>query len=316
MVKVLDIFSGGGGSSYGAAKAGAEIVCGIDMDPVAIENFRHNFPNAIGITKRLEGVRLKQLREKIGDIDLLLASPECTNHTCAKGSAPRSEESRATALQALRFARYFKPRWIVLENVVHMRPWSRYGELKEKLEAEGYKLKELILDASEFGVPQKRRRLFLVGDREAVPNRPATSSNQDTLNVADIIDRSGSWKTTALYRDGRALATIERAERAISALGENRPFLIVYYGTDGCGGWQGIDRPLRTITTVDRFAFVDPTKGEHRMRMLQVPELQKAMGLGEDYEFIAGTRRDRVRILGNGVCPPVMEAITTSITVN
>lgn len=314
MVRVLDIFSGGGGSSYGAKKAGAEIVCGIDLDPVAIENFQHNFPDAIGITKRLEDVQLKRLREKIGEIDLLLASPECTNHTCAKGSAPRSEESRATALQALRFAKYFKPRWIVLENVVHMRPWSRYGELKEKLEGEGYKLEELILDASEFGVPQKRKRLFLVGDRKGVPNKPATSCTKSPMHVADIIDKSGVWKTTPLYRDNRAIETIARAERAMDALGAEMPFLIVYYGTDGCGGWQGIDRPLRTVTTVDRFAFVDQAEGEYRMRMLQVPELQRAMGLGDDYEFIAGTRRDRVRILGNGVCPPVMEAVVAAAT--
>lgn len=54
-------------------------------------------------------------------------------------------------------------------------------------------------------------------------------------------------------------------------LGEDTSFLLVYYGTDGCGGWQRLDRPLRTVTTIDRFALVEPSatghnkKGCHRL---------------------------------------------------
>jgi DNA (cytosine-5)-methyltransferase 1 len=132
LIKTLDIFCGGGGSSYGARSAGAEIVCGVDLDDHATAIYHDNFPAAQTITARLEAISPRKLRDKIGEIDLLLASPECTNHTCAKGAAPRSEASRATAMQALRFAAEFKPRWLILENVVHMRPWSRYSELKDR----------------------------------------------------------------------------------------------------------------------------------------------------------------------------------------
>ncbi len=58
-------------------------------------------------------------------------------------------------------------------------------------------------------------------------------------------------------------------------------FLLEYYGSDGVGGWQKINCPLRTITTVDRFALVKPSPRGHEMRMLQVPELQLAMGMDE-----------------------------------
>ena len=166
MTRTLDIFCGGGGSSYGARNAGAEIVCGIDLCEVATATYEENFPDATVITKALESINPRKLRDSIGEIDLLLASPECTNHTCAKGSAPRSEQSRATAMQTLRFAKEFRPRWLILENVVHMRPWSRYEELKESLEDLGYNVSEFILDASDFGVPQSRRRLFVVCDLE------------------------------------------------------------------------------------------------------------------------------------------------------
>jgi len=108
----------------------------------------------------------------------------------------------------------------------------------------------------------------------------------------------------------RAKATLERFERGIAAVGKNKPFLLVYYGSDHAGGWQQLNRPLRTITTVDRFAIVkpDPEHG-HVMRMLQVPELQAAMGMPSKMKFEAGTRRDRIRMIGNAVCPNVMREV-------
>ena len=61
-----------------------------------------------------------------------------------------------------------------------------------------------------------------------------------------------------LRSENRAKATIERAERAITALGVRKAFLLVYYGSDAAGGWQRLTAPLRTLTTLDRFAYVKP----------------------------------------------------------
>jgi DNA (cytosine-5)-methyltransferase 1 len=313
-VRTLDLFCGAGLSSSGARAAGVTMVGAIDLSTVATQTYSHNFPNAEVINKRLEDVRPSQLRAKIGDIDLLLASPECTNHTCAKGAAPRSELSRATAMQVLRYAKAFEPRWIVMENVVHMRPWSRYPELIKKLGGLGYNVREQVLDSSEFGVAQKRRRLFVICDREAVPAEIKPPVQEGIRQVRHILDMDDRWRTTPLFRKGRAKDTLARAKRAIAELGEDQPFLIVYYGTDGCGGWQSLDRPLRTITTVDRFALVRPTEHGYRMRMLQVPELMRAMGLDDQFEMPAGTRRDKIRLLGNGVCPPVMQRVVASLS--
>lgn len=49
------------------------------------------------------------------------------------------------------------------------------------------------------------------------------------------------------------------------------------------------------------------------MRMLQLPELRRAMGFGDDFKLDLGTRRERVKLLGNGVCPPVMEHIVHAL---
>ncbi|MDL1862225.1 DNA cytosine methyltransferase [Betaproteobacteria bacterium PRO7] len=312
-IRVFDMFCGGGGSSLGARAAGARIVGGADMAEYAALSFRANFPEAKLLSGDLRKHNTATVARLVGRVDLLLSSPECTNHTCAKGSAPRSEESRETALQVLRYARVFEPRWIVLENVVHMRPWKRYSELKTGLSDLGYQVQEVVLDAADFGIPQRRRRLFMVADKEH--RLGALSFPKSTAKPANsILDARGTWKTTPLRQKGRAKDTLKRAERAIAEVGTKTPFLLVYYGTDGAGGWQSLDVPLRTVTTLDRFALVEPGPNGHTMRMLQPSELRRAMGFPASYHFPEGTRRDKIRLLGNAVCPPVMKQIVAELT--
>jgi DNA (cytosine-5)-methyltransferase 1 len=108
---------------------------------------------------------------------------------------------------------------------------------------------------------------------------------------------------------------LNRAARGIGKLGEGKPFLLVYYSSDGGGGWQTLDRPLRTMTTLDRFGLIEWRGREPFLRMLQVPELQRAMGFPSSYKLLQGSRRDRIKLLGNGVCPPVMQAIVSALGV-
>jgi DNA (cytosine-5)-methyltransferase 1 len=132
----------------------------------------------------------------------------------------------------------------------------------------------------------------------------------------DVINSNGLYDFTFLETDNRAKATLERAHAAIRTLGSNKRFLLVYYGSDGGGGWQPLDRPLRTITTLDRFAYVRPSKHGHQMRMLQVEELKRAMGFPERFRLSVGTRRDKIKLLGNAVCPEVMRVIVRTLITN
>ncbi len=313
-MRALDLFCGAGGSSVGAQAAGVDIVAGVDLDPVATATYSANFPHAHIVADRAENVDLPALRRTIGAVDLVLASPECRNHTCAKGAAPRDEANRATAFLVVDYVRHFRPRWLVVENVVHMRSWRRYEELLRCLQSLGYHLREHVLDASRFGVPQSRRRLILVGDRGRPPPRHIAPHDGAAPTAASILDPTGTWKTSPLRHRRRARATLQRADRAFAKLGPTASFLLVYYSTDGCGGWQKLDRPLRTVTTVDRFALVAHDGQAPRMRMLQVPELARAMGMPADFVLPTGTRRDQIRLLGNGVCPPVMTAVVNALT--
>ena len=292
--------------------AGAAIAGGIDAWDLAARTYADNFPGA-KVQRRRMGPHSQPGRGFTeGEIDLLLASPECTNHSPAKGAVERCETSRGTSHYVLRFAAKLKPRYVVLENVVQLRNWHGFHPLLGGLADLGYKSRTHVLDAVNFGVPQTRRRLFVVCDREREP-RGSLDQVSCRRTAEEIVRLDGHHASRPLMADGRAVSTIERAQRGMAALGRGVPFLVVYYGSDGSGGWQRLDRPLRTLTTLDRFGLVTWNGTEPMLRMLQVDELRKAMGLPDDHVLGRGTRRDRIKMLGNGVCPPVMHRIVESL---
>lgn len=311
--KAIDLFAGVGGSSCGARDAGVEIAAAVDCWPLARDTYKSNFPTVKFFDSKCERIKLRRLKNEIRSADLIIASPECTSHTCAKGNAPRSEKSRRTAFQVIRFAKVFKPRWVVVENVVHMRTWKSYEKWLAQLKRLGYKIREQVINAADHGVPQARRRLFIICDREKPPDEVKTTVRRKK-SAASVLCRNGRFKFSMLRLANRAPATLQRASRAITAVGDRRSFLIVYYGSDAAGGWQRLSVPLRTLTTLDRFAYVKPTKKGHKMRMLQVPEIKTAMGFTPDFLLEYGTRREKIKLLGNAVCPPVMAAVIRSLT--
>jgi DNA (cytosine-5)-methyltransferase 1 len=311
-IRAIDLFCGAGGSSWGAKAAGVSIIAGFDQWELAGKTFKSNFPKAQFFHGKLESAAIRKLAKELGQIDLILASPECTNHSVAKGKKRRSEESRETAFQVIRFARVFKSRWIVIENVGNMKKWRQYKKFLRQLNDLGYHVLEQRLNSADFKVPQQRKRLFLLCDREQQP-RCIPKINGTRLTASSFVSLNGEYRWSTLRHKNRAKATLKRARLAKRNVGVNKPFLLVYYGSDAAGGWQRLNQPLRTITTLDRFAIVKPSTEGDKMRMLQVPELQVAMGMG-DMRFIHGTRRDKIKMIGNAVCPPVMREAVKNLT--
>jgi DNA (cytosine-5)-methyltransferase 1 len=310
-LRTIDLFCGAGGSSYGARKAGAQIIAGFDISNSAVTAYKANFPEANVFHSDLRELTPQKVKNEIGNVDLILASPECTNHSVAKGSKERCEESKRTAFQVTRYAEVFKPKWIVIENVVEMQSWSEHPKLLEELWGLNYFVKEMRLNSADFGVPQARKRLFLLCSLAREFEIPVTKTGK-RKPVSGIIDWSDKYRYTPVFKDGRAENTLTRAENAIRVLGKKQAFIIVYYGTGD--GWQSIDVPLRTITTLDRFALVKPHRNGHQMRMLQPEELKLAMGFSNDYDLnLNVTRRDKIKLMGNGVCPPVMKEIVSHL---
>lgn len=311
MPTFVDLFCGAGFGARGAVRGGGIPLLGLDAWNLATQNYKANFPHSDIITAKIEDVSPKALGTKYRP-DVLLTSPECTSHSIARGAKPGSEKSRETAIGIVPWVKAMKPRWVIVENVNRMKKWDRHDELVQTIDRLGYSVSDLLLNSADFGSAQARKRMFLICDREGtyVSRDELLAIETRTRKTArDIIDWDTEHRVTELYSKNRAEATIQRAERAISALGHGVPFIIVYYGSDYAGGWQTLDAPLRTVTTIDRFGLVTWNNKIPYVRMLQPSELLKAMGGGRDHCLPYGNRRDRVKLCGNGVCSDVMTAI-------
>lgn len=308
MKTFADLFCGGGLGARGAVQAGMSPVVAVDLWDIACRTYAANFPDAIVVNDRIEKLNPLDYCSP-GELDLLIASPECTNHSVAKGSAPRDESSKETALHTVDWIAALRPTWFVIENVKQMKTWGRYGELVDKLRAQGYQMREEVVNAAEYGAPQGRIRLFLIGGLGVVPPAITPPMDVERRTVREILDPEGTWPMSPLFTERRAQATQERARDAIKALGSDAEFLIVYYGSGGEKSWQTLDVPLRTVTTIDRFALVCKRNNRWKMRMLQPTELARAMSLPDEHRFPAGTRRELVKVCGNGVCAVVMQRI-------
>ncbi len=316
-LRAIDLFCGIGGNSWGAQQAGVEIVAGFDKWDLAGRSIKTTSRTRGSTRKTCPSFRAptsNAFSREIGTIDLILASPECTSHSVARGGKPKMKKA-CVFPGTSGAAEVFQLRWMVIENVVAMKSWMRYKDFLRVLhERSHYHCLPQSLTASDFGVPQRRYRLYILCDRDQKPE-PVITTVEKQAPAAKVLSPDGQYTFTPLDKPGRAKKTIARAERGFAALGRETPFLMVYYGTDHAGGWQTLETPLRTVTTLDRFALVRPDGNSgHEMRMLQPPELQAAMGFPPEFKLAHGVRRDKIHLLGNAVCPPVMEAIVRSLT--
>jgi len=310
MLTFVDLFCGGGFGGRGAVAGGGTPLLGVDSWYIATDTYKENFPKADVLCSPIEELDPYALAEDYSP-DVLLTSPECTSHSIARGAKPGTEKSRETAIGILPWLDAMKPRWLIVENVNRMKKWNRHNELVETIEGAGYKVNDLYLNAADFGTPQARKRMFLICDREGsiISEEDLKSIHRRQRKTArQILAKEGTYKSSPLYKPGRAQATIDRAKRAMKELGKGKDFIIVYYGSDYAGGWQSLDAPLRTVTTIDRFGLVTWDNGKPQLRMLQPDELLRAMG-AKKHTLNHGSRREKVKLCGNGVCAPVLDII-------
>ena len=315
-MEFIDLFCGAGFGARGAVVAGAKPVLAVDCWEIATSTYADNFPNCHVRTDFVEKLNPKKLAKSVR-CDILLASPECTSHSIARGARPGCDRSRETATTIVPWLEVFEPRWLIVENVKRIEKWPGHEILLKRIQRLGYRISYLLLNAADFGVPQSRKRLFLLCDRygtETSADDLKVLHKRKRKTVRSILVPDDVYQSRPLYSEKRAAATLDRAEKAISALGTGIPFLVVYYGTDGAGGWQTLDAPLRTVTTLDRFGLVTWRQGIPLLRMLQPDELMRAMGSGSKHRLAFGTRREKIKLCGNGVCSPVVEMIVRRIT--
>lgn len=168
-LKVLDIFCGCGGLSYGFIQAGYDVVLGIDHWKDAIDTFEKNHPQSKGIIADLafETPDIIAKNTDINKIDLIIGGPPCQGFSIA-GKRIVDDERNKLYKSFVSFVDYYKPKAFLMENVpniVSMANGVVKDNIIEDFEKLGYKVVYKVLMASEFGVPQNRKRAFFIGLR-------------------------------------------------------------------------------------------------------------------------------------------------------
>jgi DNA (cytosine-5)-methyltransferase 1 len=166
---VLDLFSGAGGATAGLRAAGFNVIGAIENDEVAAESYRRNHPEVELTERAIEDVDASELRDQlgleVGELSLLKACPPCQGYSSIGKGDPDDPRNDLVA-EIWRFVRAFRPRAVILENVPGLARDPRLAHLVRQLRAVGYSVVSYVVDATAFGVPQRRRRLIVVAVRD------------------------------------------------------------------------------------------------------------------------------------------------------
>lgn len=288
--------------SLGFEQAGIDVVAAVDSEPIHVEAHKANFPDCQALRADLSQLSGNELRRETGlegkDIDVLFGGPPCQGFST--GGRRRLDDPRNTLL--LQFARLvseLQPSYFVIENVDGLL-MGEANEILESLltcvESAGYSVVRpvKIFDAKDFGVPQTRRRVFILGYREGclAPEYPTP-----TINARSDVNcgRPTVWDAIS------DLPNIEEFEELLHAdvyrgdLGIPSRYAKVLRGEENDDGdhsrprhrgegLTGLGRTVHTAETRRRFAATEPGTREpiSRYYRLTVEGVSTTLRAGTD----------------------------------
>lgn len=253
MMRVIDLFSGCGGMSLGFQNAGFDIVAAFDNWQPAINVYRQNFDHPI-INQDISESPTDMTLFLPFEADMIIGGPPCQDFS----SAGKRDESLGRADLTILFSEIISaltPQWFVMENVDRAIKAKAYHKAKKIFKSANYGLTEVILDASFCGVPQKRKRLFLIGELTGQDNalthflRKNQSFKrmtlrdyfQDSLGVEHYYRHPWSYARRAVFSIDEPSPTVR---------GVNRPVPSGYPGHKG--DTAPISSGVRPLTTKER----------------------------------------------------------------
>jgi|SRR5579875_150006 len=168
----IDLFSGCGGLTLGLRKAGFRVIGAIELDPLAAETYKMNHRSVRVWEEDIRDVPavrvMRALNLARGELDLLAGCPPCqgfSSMTTLNGKVRMRHPQNHLVLDFLRFARQLLPKAIMLENVPGFARSQQFRVFRKGLRRLRYKYEYAVLDAANYGVPQRRKRFVLVGSR-------------------------------------------------------------------------------------------------------------------------------------------------------
>lgn len=328
----VDLFAGAGGLTLGLRRAGFRVVGAIEDDPLAVETYRRNHPEVRVWSEDIRTVPVTDVARRLGlrpgTLDLLAACPPCQSfsslRTLNHGRRIRNPREKDLVLECLRFVRGLRPKAVMIENVPGLISDSRLRAVRRELHRLGYRSVCRVLDAADYGVPQRRRRMILLASRVGTPTLPA--GNGRLCSVRDAIaglppaGRSGdplhdhgenrSERVRALIRriprDGGS--RVELGGRAQLACHKR---VAGFYDVYGRMAWNAVSP---TITS----GFVNPSKGRFlhpsRNRTITLREAALLQTFPPRYWF--SLRRGKyplAALIGNALPPRFIETIAAPL---
>lgn len=313
-IRAADLFCGSGGTSTGLVQACQ--AAGADVDLVAInhwdravETHAANHPDARHFCARIDALDPREVCPK--GLDLLVASPECTHFSRARGKGPKNDQSRASGWDVLRWCEMLRPRAVLLENTEE---WLTWGPLNDRgepilrlagttfnafmvaLGSLGYRIERRILNAADFGGATTRSRLFVQARRgRGVIEWPEPSHARDGGGMfptpkwraaREIIDWGIRGKSIFTRKKPLKPNTLRRIAEGLKRFGGDGLAEAFLLHTTHGARVHDINDPLPTVTGANRgeVALVQPylvhLKGTGGARDIAapVPSLQAGGG--------------------------------------
>ena len=278
----IDLFCGVGGMSLGFEQAGFDVIAAFDFEPRNVETHEKNFPHCKTVQADISELSGEQLRKDSGlgdtELDVLFGGPPCQGFSMI--GKRRLDDSRNLLLYDFaRLVGEVKPRYFVMENVAGLMAGAAVKVLKSfirRVKLAGYNVVEpvQVLCASDYGVPQKRKRVFILGARKGLP----LPSYPDASDYAS--ERPTVWDAIGDIPDLDGIKYLLESDVLKRQLGKSSSYASSLHNdtppwenaADGHnGGLTGCMRTAHTATTIKRFAATLPGANEpvsrfHRLK--------------------------------------------------
>jgi DNA (cytosine-5)-methyltransferase 1 len=278
---VLDLFAGCGGMSLGFMQAGYTINAAFDNWHPAIKVYRNNFSHPIVAADLQQLHEAMPILDRFAPADMIIGGPPCQDFSSAGKRDEGSKRSNLTVMFA-RIVALLLPKWVVMENVERTIKSKAYREAYTILATAGYGLTACVLDASLCGVPQQRKRLFLIGEyngyHQALLTHLHSGLASTPMTIRDYFGESLGIEH--YYRHPRSYQ-----RRAVFSIDEPSPTI------------RGVNRP---IPKTYRPHPGDTAPLTPELRPLTTWERSQIQTFPPDFIF-TGTKSEREQMIGNAV---------------
>lgn len=294
-MKVVSLFSGAGGLDLGFKMAGHEIIWANDLYEDAVETYKHNLSNHI-VCEDISRIDT----ENIPDCDIIIGGFPCQGFSVANMKRNESDERNALYKQLIRVIKAKKPKFFLAENVkglTNLAKGTVFKMILSDFSAIGYKVSYQVLNAADYGVPQTRQRVIIVGVRNDI--------NFEYIFPAPTHSKDGENGLPHWISVGEAMSVIPDPDLPNDL--PNHDYSKYKLQFNGYLGHRALDpeKPAPTVTARgDNKGGVVILPHPTAQRRMSCRELATVQSFPLDYKFF-GNRSSVYRQIGNAV-PPLL----------